>query len=116
LRLSLGNERVHVIELSDKTARQLYSEIEAKPRRAALWLRTQSALVTIELNTACTAVGAFATAYEIDPNVHINQLAELARAKGLLVVSTRCGGVWGRRSDASDSLQNIEVGSRPAGM
>jgi hypothetical protein len=62
------------------------------------------------------------TAYEIDPKqlAYVNQLAELARTKGLPVVWTYVAyldtgedcGVWGTRSNTPDSLQNIKVGSR----
>ena len=78
------------MELSDKSARQLYAEIKAKPTRARFGFGRKPALVNIDLQKAYTAVGEFATAYETDPKqlAYVNELAELARAKGLPVVWT----------------------------
>jgi maleamate amidohydrolase len=113
---------VSVMESSDKTARQLFAEIKAKPTRARFGFGRKPALVNIDLQKAYTAVGEFATAYETDPKqlAYVNQLAELARAKGLPVVWTYVAymdsgedcGVWGTRSNTPDSLQNIKIGSR----
>jgi maleamate amidohydrolase len=110
------------MELSNKTARQLYREIKEKPTRARFGFGRKPALVNVDLQKAYTAVGEFVTAYENDPKqlVYINQLAELARAKGLPVVWTYVAymdsgedcGVWGMRSNTPDSLQNIKTGSR----
>jgi nicotinamidase-related amidase len=110
------------MELSNKTARELFAEIKARPTRARFGFGRKPALVNIDLQKAYTAVGEFGTAYETDPNqlVYVNELAELARAKGLPVVWTYVAymdsgedcGVWGTRSNTPDSLQNIKVGSR----
>jgi nicotinamidase-related amidase len=110
------------MELSNKSARELYAEIKEKPTRARFGFGRKPALVNVDLQKAYTAVGEFVTAYETDPKqlVHVNQLAELARAKGLPVVWTHVAyvdsgedcGVWGTRSNTPDSLQNIKVGSR----
>jgi maleamate amidohydrolase len=109
------------MELSNKSARQLYAEIKEKPTRARFGFGRKPALVNVDLQKAYTAVGEFVTAYETDPKqlVYVNQLAELARAKGLPVVWTHVAyvdsgedcGVWGTRSNTPDSLQNIKVGS-----
>jgi nicotinamidase-related amidase len=112
------------MELSDKSARQLFAEIKAKPTRARFGFGRKPALVNIDLQKAYTAVGEFATAYQTDPKqlAYVNELTELARVKGLPVVWTYVAymdsgedcGVWGSRSNTPDSLQNIKVGSRRA--
>jgi len=113
---------VSLMELSSKTARQLFAEIKTKPTRARFGFGRKPALVNIDLQKAYTAVGEFVTAYETDPKqfAYVNELAELARTKGLPVVWTYVAymdsgedcGVWGTRSSTPDSLQNIKVGSR----
>ena len=112
------------MELSDKSARQLFAEFKAKPTRARFGFGIKPALVNIDLQKAYTSVGEYATAYETDPKqlAYINELAELARAKALPVVWTYVAyldsaedcGIWGTRSNTPDSLQNIKVGSRRA--
>jgi maleamate amidohydrolase len=115
--------RLHpAIELSNKTARQLFAEIKERPTRARFGFGRKAALVNIDLQQAYTAVDEFVTAYESDPKQldYINELAGLARSKGLPVVWTYVAymdsgedcGVWGTRSNTPDSLQNIKVGSR----
>ena len=110
------------MELSDKTARQMYEDIKARPTRPRFGFGRKPALVNIDLQKAYTAVGEFVTAYETDPKQmdYVNELAELARGKGLPVVWTYVAymesgedcGVWGTRTNTPDSLQNIKVGSR----
>jgi maleamate amidohydrolase len=112
------------MELSNKTARQLFAEFQQKPTRARFGFGLKPAVVNIDLQKAYTAVGEFATAYETDPKqlAYINELAELARGKALPVVWTYVAyldsgedcGIWGTRSNTPDSLQNIKVGSRRA--
>lgn len=112
------------MEVSDKTARQLYRELQQRPSRARFGFGRKPALVNIDLQKAYTAVGEFATAYETDPRQaeYVNRLAELARSKGLPVIWTYVAyldsgedcGVWGTRTDTPDSLQNIKLGSRRA--
>ena len=112
------------MELSDKTARQLYLEIKERPTRARLGFGRKPALVNIDLQRAYTAVSEFATAYEADPKQldYVNELAELARDKRLPVIWTYVAylqsgedcGIWGTRSNTPDSLQNIKIGSRRA--
>ena len=110
------------MEISDKTARQLYEEVKAKPTRKRFGFGRKPALINIDLQKAYTAVGEFVTAYETNPKQmdYVNQLAAAFRAKGLPVVWTYVAymdsgedcGVWGTRTDTPDSLQNIKVGSR----
>jgi nicotinamidase-related amidase len=110
------------MELSDKTARQLFQEVKANPTRKRFGFGRKPALINIDLQKAYTAVGEFATAYETDPKQmeYVNQLARAFRGKNLPVVWTYVAymdsgedaGVWGTRTNTPDSLQNIKVGSR----
>ncbi len=112
------------MQLSDQTPRQYYEEIKARPTRAKFGFGAKAAIVNIDLQCAYTAVDEFATAYETDPNQlgYINEISDLARARGMPVVwtyvafmeSAADAGVWGTRTDTPDSLQNIKVGSRRA--
>lgn len=113
------------MELSNKTARQIYEEVRANPARARFGFGQKAAVVNIDLQNAYTNVREFPkTAYETDPNQisHINQVNRLARAKGWPVVFTYVAymdsgedaGVWGTRTNTPDSLQNIKFGSRRA--
>ncbi len=112
------------MEESDLTPREYYAEIKANPARARFGFGRKAARVNIDLQKAYTAVGEFKTAYETDPKQldYVNELSDLARAKGLPVVWTHVAymdsgedaGIWGTRSDTPDSLQNIKVGSRRA--
>ena len=109
------------MELSNKTARQMYEEIKARPTRPRFGFGRKPALVNVDLQTAYTSVGVYVTAYETDPQQldYVNDLAELARGKGLPVVWTYVAymdsgedcGVWGTRTNTADSLQNIKVDS-----
>lgn len=110
------------MELSGKSARQLYEEIKLKPTRPRFGFGRKPALVNIDLQKSYTNVGEFVTAYETDPKQldYVNELADLFRASRLPVVWTFVGymesgedcGVWGTRSNTPDSLQNIKLGSR----
>ncbi|WP_119422084.1 isochorismatase family protein [Desertibaculum subflavum] len=110
------------MELSDKSARQLYAEIKARPTRPRFGFGRKPAIVNIDLQKAYTSVGEFVTAYETDPKQmdYVNEMAEIARSKRLPVVWTYVAymdsgedcGIWGTRTDTPDSLQNIKVGSR----
>ena len=112
------------METSNKTARELFEAIQAKPTRPRFGFGAKPVLVNIDLQKSYTAVGEFATAYETDPKQmdHVNELAELFRAAGLPVVWTYVAymesgedaGIWGTRTNTPDSLQNIKVGSRRA--
>ena len=112
------------MELSTKTARELFEEIQARPTRPRFGFGAKPVLVNIDLQKSYTAVGEFATAYETDPHQisHVNELADLFRQRGLPVVWTYVAymdsgedcGIWGTRTNTPDSLQNIKVGSRRA--
>ncbi len=109
------------MELSDKSARQLYAEL--KPRKR-FGFGEKVALVNVDPQKAYTLPGEFITAYETDPlqMQHTNTLAALCRKLGSPVVWTYVAylasgedcGVWGTRSETPDSLQNIKHGSRRA--
>ena len=112
------------MELSRKSARELFAEVKANPTRKRFGFGTRPALINVDLQKAYTCVGEFATAYETDPKQldYVNQLARLFREKGCPVVWTYVAymesgedcGVWGTRSNTPDSLQNIKPGSRRA--
>lgn len=112
------------MELSDKSARQLYAEIKAKPTRKRFGFGSRPALINVDLQKAYTCVGEFVTAYETDPKQldYVNQLARLFREKRCPVVWTYVAymesgedcGVWGTRSNTPDSLQNVKAGLRRA--
>jgi nicotinamidase-related amidase len=112
------------MEVSNKTARQLYEELRTRPARARFGFGDKPAIVNVDLQVAYTRVGEFVTAYETHPRQleYVNQLAALARERRLPVVWTHVAyldsaedcGVWGTRSDTPDSLQNIKRGSRRA--
>jgi nicotinamidase-related amidase len=110
------------VELSNKSARQLFEEVKANPTRKRFGFGSRPALINIDLQKAYTAVGEFATAYETNPRQmdYVNQLARAFREKRCPVVWTYVAymdsgedcGVWGTRSNTPDSLQNIKAGSR----
>lgn len=112
------------MELSDKSARQLYEAVKANPTRKRFGFGAKPALINIDLQKAYTCVGEFSTAYQTDPKQldYVNQLARAFRDKGCPVVWTYVAymdsgedcGVWGTRTDTPDSLQNVKVGSRRA--
>ena len=112
------------MELSGKSARQLFEAVKANPTRKRFGFGAYPALVNIDLQKAYTCVGEFITAYETDPKQldYVNQLARLFRDKGRPVVWTYVAymesgedcGVWGTRSNTPDSLQNVKAGSRRA--
>jgi nicotinamidase-related amidase len=112
------------MELSDKTARQIWAEVKAHPARARFGYGRKAVLVNIDFQCAYTKVAEFKTAYQTDPHQieHVNALARGFRALGWPVVwtfvayadSAEDAGVWGTRTDTPDSLQNIRHGSRRA--
>jgi maleamate amidohydrolase len=114
------------VESSEKTARQLYQELKARPPRARFGFGAKAALVNVDLQCAYTQVGTYVTAYETDPKQldHVNRLAALCRARGFPVVWTYVAylpsgedcGVWGTRTDTADSLQNIKDGAPRAAL
>lgn len=112
------------MELSTKTAREMFSDLKANPIRPRYGFGKRPILINVDLQKAYTAVDEFVTAYEDDPHQmdHVNHLAALSRARGLPVVWTYVAflasgedcGVFGSRTDTPDSLQNIKIGSRRA--
>ncbi|MGQ0650654.1 MAG: isochorismatase family protein [Betaproteobacteria bacterium] len=110
------------MELSGKTARQLFEEVKKNPTRRRFGFGSRLALINVDLQKAYTCVGEFVTAYETDPKQleYVNQLARALREKKCPVVWTYVAymdsgedcGVWGTRTDTPDSLQNIKVDSR----
>ena len=110
------------MELSTKTARELFEDVKRNPTRKRFGFGARPALINVDLQKAYTCVGEFVTAYETDPKQldYVNQLARAFRAKGFPVVWTYVAymdsgedcGVWGTRTNTPDSLQNIKVGSR----
>lgn len=110
------------MELSSKTAREIWQDVKANPTRARFGYGRKAVLVNIDLQNAYTKVDEFKTAYETDPKQldYINQLAAGFRALNWPVVWTHVAymdsaedaGVWGTRTNTPDSLQNIKQGSR----
>lgn len=112
------------MELSNKTARQIWADVKANPTRARFGFGRKAVLVSIDLQKAYTKTDEFATAYETDPAQisWVNRLAAGFRTLRWPVVWTRVSylesgedaGVWGTRTNTPDSLQNIKYGSRRA--
>src|SRR5258707_1272681 len=110
------------MELSNKSARELYQAVKADPNRRRFGFGRKAALVNVDLQNAYTRPAEFVTAYETDPRQieYVNALARLFRANRCPVIWTYVAymdsgedcGVWGTRTDTPDSLQNIKVGSR----
>lgn len=112
------------MELSNKTAREIYYEVKANPQRAKFGFGKRPAIVNVDLQRAYTDTATFKTAYETDPRQieYINEINRIARAKNVPVVFTYVAymesgedaGVWGTRTNTPDSLQNIKIGSERA--
>ena len=112
------------MEMSNKTARELYLEVKANPARARFGFGKKAVLVNIDVQNAYTNVDEFKTAYETDPRQieYINTLARAFRERNWPVVwtyvaymdSAEDAGVWGTRTNTPDSLQNIKFNSRRA--
>lgn len=110
------------MEISNKTAREIYFEIKANPARAKFGFGSKAAVINIDIQKAYTKTDEFKTAYETDPNQiqYINKINQIARDKLLPVVftyvaymaSAEDAGVWGTRTNTEDSLQNIKFNSR----
>lgn len=114
------------MELSNKSARELFAEVQADPARRRFGFGRKPVLINVDLQNAYTRPAEFVTAYETDPRQieHVNALARLCRRHGLPVVWTYVAyldsgedcGVWGTRTDTPDSLQNIKANSRRAAL
>jgi nicotinamidase-related amidase len=110
-----------LMQTSNLTARQYWAEVRANPNRTRFGFGRKAALINIDLQRAYTDLDAFPTAYQTDPRQldYINELAVLARSRGMPVIWTYVAymdsaddaGVWGTRTNTPDSLQNIKVGS-----
>lgn len=109
------------MELSNKTARELFEEVQANPQRKRFGFGKKAILVNVDIQKAYTRTDLFKTAYETDPRQleYVNALAELFRELKWPVVWTHVAymnsgedaGVWGTRTDTPDSLQNIKFNS-----
>lgn len=112
------------MELSNRTAREIWTEVKANPNRARFGYGKKAVLVNIDFQYAYTRPKEFKTAYETDPRQieYVNELAKRFRELGWPVVWTHVAyaesaedaGVWGTRTNTVDSLQNIKHGSRRA--
>ena len=112
------------MELSNKTAREIWADVKANPSRARFGYGKRAALVNIDFQCAYSKVNEFKTAYETDPHQieYVNDMAKRFRQLGWPVVwtyvaysdSAEDAGVWGTRTNTPDSLQNIKHGSRRA--
>ncbi len=115
-----------MVEISGKTAREMYEALKAGPARRPYGFGRRPALVNVDVQHAYTRPDEFKTAYETDPRQveYIDRLAKLMRARGLPVIWTHVAysetgddcGVWGTRSDGPDALQNIKAGSRRSAL
>jgi maleamate amidohydrolase len=109
------------MELSDKTARQMFAELQANPTRRPFGFGKRPGLINVDLQRAYTAVGTYVTAYETDPHQMecINEVARLCRRGNFPIIWTyvafmKTGAdacAWGTRTNTPDSLQNIKEGS-----
>lgn len=109
------------MQTSDLTPRQYWQQVRSNPKRAKFGFGRKAALINIDLQRAYTDLETFATAYQTDPRQldYVNELADLARSRGMPVIWTYVAymdngddaGIWGTRTDSPDSLQNIKVGS-----
>lgn len=109
---------------SNKTAREIFNETRAKPARKHFGFGRRMAIVNVDPQKSYTRPDLFKTGYITNPRQmeHINELSKALRNKGLPVIWTHVAymnnaadcGVWGTRTDAPDSLQNIKFGSARA--
>ena len=109
------------MEMSNKTAREIWAEVKANPNRARFGYGRKAVLVNIDFQVAYTRPDEFKTAYETDPRQieHTNTISRLARERGMPVIWTHVAyaedasdaGVWGTRTNTPDSLQNIKYDS-----
>lgn len=110
------------MQTTTKTAKEIYNDVKNNPARKRFGFGNKAVLVNIDPQKAYTCTDEFATAYETDPRQmeYINEMSKTFRAKGWPVVWTHVAymegaedaGIWGTRTDTSDSLQNIKFDSR----
>ena len=111
------------MELSDKTARQMWEELKANPKPRFGFGR-RPMVVNVDVQKSFTLEDDYTSAYSTHPKQidYINEISDIARSKSLPVVWTYVAymenaddcGVWGTRNQHDDALQNIKVGSRKA--
>jgi maleamate amidohydrolase len=114
------------MQLSDKTARQMFDELISRPDRLRYTPGSRPALVNIDMQNAYTRPEEFKTAYSGHPQAftYVNALAGAVRKLGLPVVWTYVAyapsgedcGAFGSRNDTPDSLQNVKRESRRAAL
>lgn len=114
------------MELSNKTARQMFYDLRDDPSRLIYDFGSRPMLINVDAQCAYTQPGTYVTAYETDPQQigYINRLAARLRALALPVVWTYVAfaedgadcGIFGTRDDTPDSLQNIKLGSPRAAL
>ena len=107
--------------LSNKTAREIFEEIRSNPARKRFGFGNRMAIVNVDPQKSYTRPDLYKTGYVTDPEqmTHINNISAAARDKGLPIIWTHVAymenaadcGIWGTRTDTSDSLQNIKFGS-----
>ena len=87
--MSLGTK----MQTTTKTARELYEEVKANPKRARFGFGQKAAIVNVDPQQAYTRIDLFSTAYEADPKQmdYIDTISKMARDKGLPVIWTHCG-------------------------
>ena len=110
------------MKISNKTAREIFNDLKSNPSRAKFGFGKKAALVNVDPQKAYTCVDEFKTAYETDPRQmeYINILASGFRSLDWPVIWTHVAymedasdaGIWGTRTNTTDSLQNIKFGSR----
>ncbi len=78
------------METSNKTARELYEEIKAKPTRPRFGFGRKPVVVNVDLQKSYTCVDEFKTAYKTDPKQldYVNEISGIARSKNIPVVWT----------------------------
>jgi maleamate amidohydrolase len=104
-----------------KSARQLFDDLMATNPGRKYGPGTKAAIVNVDIQRAYSQIEKYATAYETNPRQieYVNTLSQIARSKGMPVIWSRVGymdngsdcGIWGTRSDAPDSLQNVKYDS-----
>ena len=108
--------------ISGETARDIFERVHANSKRAKFGFGEKLAIVNVDPQKGYTRPDLFPnTAYITDPKQmdYINQISHLARNIAMPVVWTHVAymdngadaGVWGTRTDTTDSLQNIKYGS-----
>ena len=110
------------MKISNKTAREIFNDLKSNPSRTKFGFGKKAALVNVDPQKAYTCVDEFKTAYETDPRQmeYINILASGFRSLDWPVIWTHVAymedasdaGIWGTRTNTTDSLQNIKFGSR----